>query len=193
MHGIFYFISSYGYLAVFIGSIFEGETIVLLAGALSHEEYVSFPVVVVWAFLGAVTGDTAWFLLGRYHGFKFLTRWKWLSTVMGKPLTIVNKNPARLAFLMRFMYGFRHVVPVSLGMSSIPTTVFLFWNSLGGLCWSLVFTSVGFVFINIIEELVGNLRRYELKVVIFVVITIAVLSVAGRLFKVIIKKKIEGE
>lgn len=191
MHGIFDFISSYGYLAVYIGSIFEGETVVLLAGALSHEDYISFPFVILWAFLGAITGDTVWFLLGRYHGIKFFKKWKWFNMFMDKPLNVVNKNPVKLAFFMRFMYGFRHIVPVSLGISSISTKTFLFWNGLGGLCWSIVVASAGFISINIVEEIVGNLRRYELKVIIFAVISIVTLVLLGRLLKSVIRSNVE--
>lgn len=36
-------LSHYGYRAVFIGGILEGETILILAGFAAHQGYLSFP------------------------------------------------------------------------------------------------------------------------------------------------------
>ncbi|MCF7844025.1 DedA family protein [Candidatus Gracilibacteria bacterium] len=192
MHGyVFDFISTYGYLAVFVWSIFEGETVVLLAGALSYNGYLSFYTVIIWAFLGAAIGDFGWYLLGRYKGEKIFNKYPKFKKFVGKPVALVNKYPERLAFLMRFMYGFRHVVPFSLGMSSITTGRFIFWNSLGGVCWAFVFSGIGFVFINIIVEVFGHLRKSELLLIIITISIIVLIGFAGKNLKRFLKRKIE--
>jgi hypothetical protein len=54
-------IAQYGYAAAFLGPLFEGETVLLLAGYAAHRGYLDF------AGLGAVTGDQFFFWLGRRH------------------------------------------------------------------------------------------------------------------------------
>ncbi len=42
-------ISHYGLIVVFLGAIFEGETILVLAGVLAHQGILAFPWSSVWA------------------------------------------------------------------------------------------------------------------------------------------------
>ena len=64
----------YGYLAVFIGSLLEGETILVLAGFAAHQGYLSLPVTLVLAFAGGTLGDQVFFWLGRRWGSSLLQR-----------------------------------------------------------------------------------------------------------------------
>jgi len=72
-------LSQYGYLAVFVGSILEGETVLILAGFAAHQGYLSFPIVVMLAFCGGTMGDQMYFFLGRYYGSSILSRFPSLS------------------------------------------------------------------------------------------------------------------
>jgi membrane protein DedA with SNARE-associated domain len=123
---------------LFIGSIFEGESVVLLGGLAAHENYLLFPLVVLFAALGAIVGDWGFFFLGRYKGQSFFKRFPSLLKMSQKPRELIEKRPRFLSFAMRFMYGFRHIVPASLGASNIPTRQFLFWNGLGAVSWALL-------------------------------------------------------
>ena len=50
-------IRDYGYLAVFVGNLFEGETIVLLAGAAVHFGFLDLAGVLASGLAGSVAGD----------------------------------------------------------------------------------------------------------------------------------------
>lgn len=54
-------IARYGLAAVFAGTLFEGETVLLLAGYAAHRGYLDFSAVVAVAIVGAVAGDQFWF------------------------------------------------------------------------------------------------------------------------------------
>src|SRR3989344_939545 len=82
MFQIIPFIQSYGYIAIFVGSIFEGESIVLLGGFASHEKYLFFPFVFLnglgalfWAFIvtiaGYIAGDVLESLFGEIKKYEF--------------------------------------------------------------------------------------------------------------------------
>ena len=67
-----HFIQEYGYWALLLGTILEGETIMLLAGFAASQGHLSLPWVWLVGFLGAVTGDQTFFYLGRWKGKEYL-------------------------------------------------------------------------------------------------------------------------
>jgi membrane protein DedA with SNARE-associated domain len=67
-------IAQFGYIAVFLGTVFEGEAVLLLAGYSAHRGYLDFAPVVAVAMSGAVLGDLTLFWLGRRHGQRLITR-----------------------------------------------------------------------------------------------------------------------
>lgn len=68
-------IQQYGYLAVAVGCLLEGETVLLLAGFAAHRGYLAWPAVLAVAALAGFAGDMIFFLLGRRHGPRMLARW----------------------------------------------------------------------------------------------------------------------
>lgn len=50
-------ISQYGYAALIVGSMAEGETITLLGGVAAHQGLLKFPLVVIAVALGGMIGD----------------------------------------------------------------------------------------------------------------------------------------
>src|SRR4051812_49647574 len=61
----------YGLITVLIGSAFEGDFTLLLAGVVSHLGIFPFPLAVAAGAVGSLAGDTAWYLLGRLRGPRF--------------------------------------------------------------------------------------------------------------------------
>lgn len=109
---------------------------------------------------------------------------------MGKPVSLVGKKPATLSFLMRFMYGFRHIVPFSIGMSKLPMKTFLLWNSLGAVAWVTVFGGAGYLLADVLETIFGNLKKYELILAIVIILLVALAHGIGSIIKRLLKKAI---
>ena len=59
------FLQEFGYFALFLGTFFEGETILVLAGFLAFRGYMDLKLVMIVAFLGSYAGDQLWYFLGR--------------------------------------------------------------------------------------------------------------------------------
>ena len=184
------FIQSYGYLAVFIGAIFEGESILLLGGLSAYESYLAFPLVIFFSILGAIVGDWCFFFLGRYKREFIFRRFPRLYQVAQKPHSFIERKPRLSSFAMRFMYGFRHVVPVSIGMSRIPTTQFMTWNMFGAVMWAFVVTGLGYVAGEALESVLGNIRHYEFRIILFVVIGISMFGVVSRMVHLFLRKRL---
>jgi membrane protein DedA with SNARE-associated domain len=50
-------IETYGYWAVLLGTVLEGETVVVIAGFLAHQGYLQLKFVIFFSFLGSLIGD----------------------------------------------------------------------------------------------------------------------------------------
>ena len=51
------FVAAYGYLAVLLGTLLEGETVLLLAGFAAHQGHLAIHWVLLIAFIGGTLGD----------------------------------------------------------------------------------------------------------------------------------------
>ena len=69
-----HFIATYGYLAVFVGTLLEGETVLVLGGFAAHRGHLSLPVVMVVAFAGSLLGDQTMFWIGHAYGSALVKR-----------------------------------------------------------------------------------------------------------------------
>ena len=61
-------VASYGYAALFLGTLLEGETVLILAGIMAHLGLMKLPLVMLVALLGSFLGDQFYFFLGRKKG-----------------------------------------------------------------------------------------------------------------------------
>src|SRR5262245_58419112 len=68
------FIAKWGYVAIATGVLVEGETLVLVAGAMAHRGLLSLWGVILAAFLTSLLGDQLWFELGARYGRPFIDR-----------------------------------------------------------------------------------------------------------------------
>jgi membrane protein DedA with SNARE-associated domain len=176
-------IGSYGYLAVFLGGIFEGEVILLLGGLAAHEGILSLWFVIGFAFLGTIIGDWAWFLVGRWKGEQTLARFPRMAAASAWPRRFIADRPALMAFLMRFMYGFRSVVPLGIGMSSIRVRTFALAHTAGAVLWSASVGVAGYFFGTVLEVFIGRAKKYELIFAVVIIAGILVFHMASRRLK----------
>jgi membrane protein DedA with SNARE-associated domain len=155
-------VSTYGYPAIAVGTFFEGETILVLAGFAAHRGYLHLPWVVIWGFVGTLCGDQLYFHLGRFKGIKFLEErphWSFKSQYV---FDLLQRHQVLLILGFRFLYGLRTVAPFLLGASGVSSTRFFVLNTLGGLVWAISIGISGYLFGHVAELFIGDIRRYEL-------------------------------
>jgi membrane protein DedA with SNARE-associated domain len=138
------FLNEYGYVALAVGSFFEGETAILVVSSLIHRGLFQFPFTVLAAFSGSFISDWIYYLVGRMNGEIFLsTRPKLLAKTI--PVSrFFQRNKYPILFSYRFLYGFRIVIPLMIGMSGLLPKQFLFYSIVTGLIWATVVSMVGY-------------------------------------------------
>jgi membrane protein DedA with SNARE-associated domain len=155
-------IDTYGYWAVLVGALLEGETILALAGLAAYREYMDFRWVVVVALVGGFLGDQVYFFLGRYRGAQMLQKHPGWQARARKFDEMLARWHAPLIIGIRFMYGFRIVGPIMLGMGRVPAWKFVVYNFIGAAIWAPLIAGIGYFFGGAIEASIGHLKRYEL-------------------------------
>jgi len=172
-------IDSYGYLAVFVGAFLEGETILALAGLAAYRGYLDFYAVVAIALFAGFAGDQFFFYLGRIEGSRLLARFPRMRERAHRFDAMLSRWHAPLIVCVRFMYGFRIVGPILLGMGRVPAWKFLVYNFIGAAIWAPLVAGVGYLFGSVLEALLHDLKRYELwAFVALALIGLAVLLIA---------------
>lgn len=150
-------LTHYGYLAVFVGTFLEGETVLLIGGTLAHEGYMSLWLVGFCAFLGSLGSDQLMYAVGRRYGPAFLASRPRLRRAADRVSPLLKRYDAAFILAFRFAYGLRNVAPLLIGMQGVPPGRFLWLNALGSLIWAVLFSVLGYYVGEALEHLFGRM------------------------------------
>jgi membrane protein DedA with SNARE-associated domain len=155
-------IDSYGYLAVLVGAFLEGESILALAGLAAYRGYLDFYTVVAIALVAGFAGDQFYFFLGRYQGARILARFPAAQERALRFDAMLARWHAPLIIAIRFMYGFRIVGPILLGMGRVSSLKFVVFNFIGAAIWAPLIAGAGYFFGSVIEAVLGDMEHFEM-------------------------------
>ena len=171
------YIHEYGYYAVLLGTLLEGETILVLAAVAANHGYLHLPILLPVAVAGAIIGDQFFYYMGRLYGNQLLTRFPSLSARAGKVERLISRHHAPVIVALRFTYGLRIAGPMLVGMSAVTPLQFTLWNSLGSVLWAALIIGVGYAFGDAMQWLMGSIQKAELLVLAL----LALIGMAGGL------------
>src|SRR5437868_2956455 len=163
-------ITNLGYLAVFIGTFLEGETVLALGGVAAAHGYLDFWAVVGVAVVGGFLGDQACFFLGRRYGARILARYPKLAARAPRVQALVRRWDAGAVILLRFCYGLRIAGPIVIGCCGISAWRLAFFNFIGVLLWAPLVAAVGFVAWEAVEQWLGRLRHAQIAFLMVIVL-----------------------
>jgi membrane protein DedA with SNARE-associated domain len=147
----------YGYWAVFFGVMLEnagvpvpGETILLIAGYFASQGHFNIVRVMLTAATGAVIGDNIGFAIGHHYGRGLLLRFGRFFFLTPKRLAHMENYFTRYGnktiLVARFITGLRVFAALLAGASKMPWRVFFVYNVAGAVLWSIVITTLGYLF-----------------------------------------------
>jgi membrane protein DedA with SNARE-associated domain len=138
-------LKQYGLWTVLLGTFFEGEGVLLMAGGLAHQRIL--PLIGAWLVgaLGAYLGHLVCYGLGRYLKAKDLFAWipRWKPKIE-RALPLIRKYPKLSIFMMQYLYGMRIVGAVAMGLSGMPWPIFVGIELINCLVWSGAILMVGY-------------------------------------------------
>ena len=174
-------IAAYGYPATFVGALFEGETVLTLAGLAVHRGHLSFPLLWIIAASAATLGDVFYFAIGRRYGAAVLSRWPTFKPAIDRVHRLIDRMPALSVIAVRFLYGMRIAGPVVIGSGTLSWPRYVALNVAGSLLWSACWLGAGYALGAAAEQALGNLAKIERELFVGVLVVGAIVVVAVRL------------
>ena len=160
------YLELHGYWVLFIGTFLEGESILLMAGFLAFQGYLDVFGVVATAFAGSFLGDQCYYYLGYFSGRSLMRRCHLIARKFRPALRLIEKYGILAAFFSRFTYGFRIVLPIILGITSLAPTTFLWINLASALSWASLFCLVGYLFGTSAAVFLGDVSKHEQHLIV---------------------------
>jgi membrane protein DedA with SNARE-associated domain len=154
-------LQKFGYLAVYIGTFLEGETILVMAGFFAERGYLQLLLVIATAFAGAYSGHVFWFWLGRTRGVKLLDKFPKMKKHFGKGIRMFERYGAPAIFITQWLYGLRVTCAVIIGISRISTVKFLVYEAVTCAVWAAVIGTLGYYFGRAVERVLGKAAHIE--------------------------------
>lgn len=174
-------LSTYGYWAVFIGCLLEGESVLILGGMAAHQHLLHLFPVIVWASLGGMLGDQLLFWSGRYFGARLLPRLHRHQAAITRVNGLIERYPLTSIFAVRFLYGMRLVGPMVIGASGLSPLRFALMNLLSAVVWATLFASAGYWAGELLEQMLGDLKPYRIPIISAVVVLVGGIAVVRHL------------
>ncbi|RMF79410.1 MAG: DedA family protein [Nitrospirae bacterium] len=166
------YLVEYGLWFVFVGCIFEGEVVLVVAGFLAHIGLFRFWEVYGIAVAGAITGDQFYYYLGRWRGEPIIRRVRAFSGRVNRAMALIDRWHGWLIPASRFMYGFRILLPLTFGMLRTPPGRFAALNVASAFPWAIIFISLGYFLGQFALDLIQRAHEHR-GIAILVVMLVA--------------------
>jgi len=162
------FIDQYGYLAVFLSTVIEGEVVVLAAAALASLGLLEAHWVIAASAAGAFVGHVLLFALGRWKGMQIIEAFPLLRRHYPTANKIMDDYANWSVFIFQYLYGMRIISAILFGCSTISTSRFFFLQTINCIVWSFLVYFAGHMIGMVAMQLFEMIGLYGLLVVILI-------------------------
>src|SRR6266853_2741577 len=135
--------------SAFLGLIFPGETIAVIAGALAADDFFSPWTCFATVASAAIVGDLTGYTLGRYRGKAVLARWNFARRQYDKHRNRLERYfdywGSATVLVGRFVAIGRAFVPFTAGLSGMRARRFVPISIAAGIMWSAVVVGLGYM------------------------------------------------
>ena len=128
----------YSYIILFLWSILEGESGLIMAGIFSHTGDMNLYLSIFIAGLGGFAGDQIYFWIGRYNKKYVHKKFKGQRRKFALAHLLLKKHGWPIIFVQRYMYGLRTVIPISIGLTRYDARMFAIINLFSAWAWAAV-------------------------------------------------------
>jgi len=178
----------YGYLAVAglimledFGVPAPGETVLIAAAVYAGAGHLNIAAVVVVAIAAAIAGDNIGYAIGRFGGRRLVLRFGRYVFLTERRLDTAERfftrHGGKIVVVARFVEGLRQANGIIAGVTGMPWRRFLAFNAIGAALWVGVWAGLGDLAGTHITVIYEQIHRYQLYVLIAVVVGLAALII----------------
>lgn len=152
-----------------VGFFLPGDSLLFTAGFLASQQFFSLQLLIVGAFICAVLGDNIGYATGRRFGRRLFRRKdsrffhkKHLVTAQ----QFYDKHGKKTIVIARFMPIVRTFAPIVAGIGAMNYRIFVFYNLLGGLIWTVGLILGGYF----LGQIIPDVDKYLLPIILIIVV-----------------------
>ncbi len=153
------------------GTFTPGTLMLLMVGLIASQGQISLVLVVVFATLGGVIGDSAGYYLGRYgRGFIKDNEGVLRTSHLEQGKAFFNKHGGKSVFIGRFVGPLRPIIPLIAGMTVMNFKRYIFLNVTSAFLWAFLYLSLGYYFGQHIKFIDSVISRVGLIATLLIVL-----------------------
>lgn len=152
--------------AIALGAGFEGETAAIAGGVMAHRGLFPIEAAFLATAFGALLADQIFFQIGRRFRDRAFVIHARQKPAFARAVGLIERYPTGFILAYRFIYGFRMVSPVAIGLSSIPLRRFATLNLIACILWSAIFTTIGYLFGPAVDRALMAMAPYKTEILI---------------------------
>ena len=154
-----------------------GDTLLFSGGILAAAGAFDLIPLMIAILLGAVAGDSAGYWFGEKFGTKLFRK---EDALLMNPRTLARaerffeRYGRRALIFARFIPVLRTVIPIGAGIARMPYRIFLAYNVVGAVIWTLLVTLLGYFLGSVIPDI----DRYLLPI-LGVILVVSLLGIVA--------------
>jgi len=149
---------------LFIGFFLPGDSLLFTAGFMASQGVFSIVLLMVGCVVAAIAGDSVGYAFGNRVGKKIFRRehsFFFRKHHLEHAKNFYEKYGAKTIVMSRFLPVVRSFAPIVAGAADMDYRTFLFYNVVGGTCWALGLTGLGYA----LGSLIPNVDHYLLPLI----------------------------
>lgn len=185
MESLLAFVHEWGYIAVFLGAIVEGETIILFSSALAALGHLNIYKIMLITFCTTVVVDQGLYMIGKRYSSAIFKRFPKLRPKADRAFKLLHKYDTWFILTFRFIYGIRVISPIVIGAANVEAKRFGPLNILSAVIWTSASCYAGYMMGDLVEILLNNIKvvKQYVAIVLAVVVGIVISIYAWKFFK----------
>jgi len=134
----------YGYLAIFLAAFWEGEVVLIAAGALCGSGYLDWRLTILAAAVGGSAGDQIYFYAAHDRAARAIKKSKRLSKWYPKISKFVLRHSTVAVLLSRFAACLRITIPLVCATVGMPARKYSILSLVSGFAWASFWVAVSY-------------------------------------------------
>ena len=134
----------YGYFAILFAAFWEGEIVLIAAGALCGSGYLDWRLTILAAAIGGSAGDQIYFYVAHERAARAIQKSKRLSKWYPKVRKFGLRHSTVVVLLSRFAAGLRITIPLVCATIGMPAKKYSILSLVSGFAWASFWVAVSY-------------------------------------------------
>lgn len=154
------YLQTYGYIVLFVYSLGGGLIGIVAAGVLSALGKIDLFSSIVIASIANIIGSTFLVYLGRYQKQEISQYLQKHRRKVARVQLWLRKFGVFLILIHKYIYGFKAILPLVIGVSKYSFLRFLIWNGIASVLWGVLMGLSGRFASHFVINLFDSLKNY---------------------------------